>query len=356
MSMLSSLSAVDVAVDAMGGDGAPAVPVQAAIQAARDGVRVALVGNESIIESKLRKYGGRNISTLRIVHSEQVIRMDEKPSRAVRQKQNSSIRVAARMVAERDARAMLSAGNSGAVMASGLFDIGRIAGVQRPAIAASIPTRKEPTVLVDLGANTDPTPTQLAQFAIMGNAYAKTVLRRSHPRVALLANGSEETKGNELTRATHELLSKTKMDYLGYCEGRDIFEGDIDVIVSDGFTGNILLKTMEGLISTVRDLLERRAKKSMIANASALLMKDILRRVLKDLNYETAGAAPLLGLRRRCLVAHGASTVTALTNAIHAADQMAGTRIVEMIEDDILRHAELGLWPEGRSDEESSET
>ena len=345
MSQLSGLSTVDVAVDAMGGDDAPTVPVQAGIQAARKGIRVALIGDEAILEHKVKKYGGKNLSTLRIVHASESIAMDEKPLQAIRKKPDSSMRIAARMVKVQDARAMVSAGNSGAVMAAGLFEIGRIGGVQRPAIAASLPTRKQPTVLIDLGANIDPSPVQLAQFAIMGEAYARAVLHREKPRVGLLANGSEESKGNDLTRETHEILTQSQLDYVGYCEGRDVFEGELDVIVTDGFTGNILLKTLEGFVSTIRDLVERRIRKSLIASAGALLLKDVLRSMKKDLDYERAGAAPLLGLKRRCLVAHGGSSVKAMTNAIHAADQMAGTRIVEMIEDSIRRHAELGLWP-----------
>jgi glycerol-3-phosphate acyltransferase PlsX len=344
MSLLSGLSAVDVAVDAMGGDGAPTIPVRAGIQAARKGIRVALVGDESILERKIKQFGGRRLSTLRIVHASESIEMDEKPLAAVRRKTDASVRVAARMVKDQDARAMVSAGNSGAVMAAGLFEAGRIGGVQRPAIAASMPTRQQPVLLLDLGANVDPSPVQLAQFAVMGAAYARAVLHRDQPRVGLLANGSEANKGNDLTRASHEILLQSELDYVGYCEGRDVFEGELDVIVTDGFTGNVLLKTVEGLVSTIRDLVERRVRKSILASAGALLLKDVLRGLKKELDYESAGAAPLLGLKRHCLVAHGGSSLNAMTNAIYAADQMAGTRVVEMIEDSIRRHAELGLW------------
>lgn len=346
MSNVSGLSIVDVAFDAMGGDGGPAFNVEAGLRAAKRGIRVALVGDQAIIEARLEALGGRTPNTLRVVHAPDSIAMDEKPSSAVRKKRDASICVAARLVASGDARSLLSAGNSGAVMASALFDIGRIPGVQRPAIGAVLPTRKGKTVIVDLGANIDPTPVQLAQFAVMGEAYARVALGQSRPRVALLANGSEEQKGSDLTRAAHEILEQCEFDYRGYCEGRDIFEGELDVIVTDGFTGNVLLKTLEGFVSAVRDIVERQIRSSVFATAGAVLLKDVFRKVKDKLDYEQAGAAPLLGIQKRCLVAHGGSSINALTNAIVTADKLAGTRLVETIEESIARHADKGLWPQ----------
>ena len=336
---------VDVAVDAMGGDGGPAVPVEAGLLAAKRGIRIALVGDRAVLERELSKLSAKPPPTIRIDHADDVIGMDEKPSTAVRKKRQASVCVAARLVASGEARALVSAGNSGAVMGSALIDIGRIPGVQRPALAACMPTKRGPAVVVDLGANIDPTPVQLAQFAVMGEAYAKAVLERPRPRVALLANGSEEAKGTDLTRAANELLESSTIDYIGYCEGRDIFEGEIDVIVTDGFTGNVVLKTLEGFVTSVRQIVEANIRDSLFASMGALLMRDVLRRVRKQLDYEKVGGAPLLGIAKRCLVAHGAASPTALANAIIAADALSGTQVIETIEARIIEHAELGLWP-----------
>jgi glycerol-3-phosphate acyltransferase PlsX len=337
-----------IAVDAMGGDRGAAIPVEAALLAAQGGTSIVLVGDERVLREAIERIGGDVPSTLTIVHAPEWIEMHEKPSQAVRKKRDASLCVAARLVAEGKASAMVSAGNSGAAMAAGLFEIGRTPGVQRPALASAFPTRKSPAVVLDLGANIDPTPVQLAQFAVMGEAYARAVLKRERPRVALLCNGSEEVKGTDLTRAAHEILSRASIDYAGYCEGRDLFEGEIDVVVTDGFTGNVLLKTLEGFVGALRDILVREIRSSIAATAGALLMRNIFGTIKRKLDYEEAGGAPLLGLEKYCLVAHGASSVNALKNAIHAAERLSATRLVETIEDAIRTHAEAGLWPKGR--------
>jgi len=338
------MTTVDVAVDAMGGDGAPAIPVEAGLVAAKRGIRVCLVGDATALERELGRLAPKPPPTISIHHPPDIIHMHEKAS-AVRKKRESSIRVAARLVADGQAHALVSAGNSAAVMTSALVDIGRIRGVQRPALAACMPTKKRPAVVMDLGANIDPTPVQLAQFAVMGEAYARAVLERPRPRVALLANGSEEAKGTDLTRATNEILESATIDYVGYCEGRDIFEGELDVIVTDGFTGNVVLKTLEGFVTSVREIVEGHIRGSAIATAGALLMRGVLRDMKKELDYEKVGGAPLLGIDKRCFVAHGASTPNALTNAIVAADALAGSNVIETIADSIAAHGELGLWP-----------
>lgn len=333
-----------VALDAMGGDHAPLVPVEAALISARQGNAIALVGDEAIVKRAIAKIGGAHPPKLTIVHASETIAMDEKPSQAVRKKRDSSLSVAARLVAEGKADAMLSAGNSGAAMAAGLIECGRIAGVQRPAIASAFPTKKNPIVVLDLGANIDPTPVQLAQFAVLGEAYARAVLHRDKPRVCLLTNGSEEVKGTELTRAAHEILLKTHINYDGYCEGRDIFEGDIDVVVTDGFTGNVLLKTLEGCVSAIKSILEKEIRGSIAASAGALLMRSIFGSVKRKLDYEEAGGAPLLGLEKPCLVAHGGSSVNALVHAIAASQRMVSTNLAEVIRESIARGTEADLW------------
>ncbi len=329
-----------IAVDAMGGDHAPRAPVEAAWRAAQSGQPVTLVGNLQLLEATLQRLGPRP-AALTLVEADEVIGMDEAPSQSVRKKPGASVNIAVREVAEGRAKAMVSAGNSGAVMAAGLFHAGRIPGVQRPAIAAAVPSRMQPTVLLDLGANVDPTATQLAQFAVMGHAYAQTVLARPNPRVAILCNGSEEAKGNALTRGAHALLERSDINYRGYCEGRDVFQGEIDVIVTDGFTGNVVLKTLEGLVDIVRHLFERELTGNLLAGAGALLMRKILGKVQRKLDYEQAGGAPLLGLKESCLVAHGTSSVTALENAIRAADKLVQTGLVRAIEDAIAQHERL---------------
>lgn len=336
-----------IAVDALGGDRGPLIPVEAALNVARSGTAITLVGDEGVLRDAAARFGGlpRNVE---IVHAPEAIAMDEKPSQAVRKKRGASIVVASRLVAEGRADAVVSAGNSGAAMAAGLFELGRIPGVQRPALASAFPTKQQPAVVLDLGANVEPTPIQLAQFAILGEAYARAVLHRERPRVAILTNGSEEVKGSDLTRAAHELLGRSTIHYVGYCEGRDIFTGDLDVIVTDGFTGNVLLKTLEGFVVAVRDILEREIRGSITASAGALLMRNIFGTVKRKLDYEEAGGAPLLGLQRSSIVAHGASSVKALEHAIRAASALGRTGLAEVIESSIQANAEAGLWPPGR--------
>jgi phosphate acyltransferase len=331
-----------VAVDAMGGDYAPERPVQAAVEAARQGVPVVLVGHQREIGRILENVDGGVPAELEIVHAEESIGMDEAPSQAVRKKRDASMRVAVRLAVEGRAAAMLSAGNSGAVMAAGLIDAGRIKSVQRPAIGAAFPTTKKPAVLIDLGANIDPSALQLAQFAVMGAAYAKAILLRDRPRVGVLCNGSEEKKGNDLTREAFAILEQTELDFAGYIEGNQLFEGEVDVIATDGFTGNIVLKSLEGFALTMRAFIEREVRGNLLAEAGALLMGDIFKRVREKLNYEGAGAAPLLGLTHNCLIAHGRSTVPALVNAIHSASRFAASDVIPTIEAMIGAHD--GLW------------
>jgi phosphate acyltransferase len=337
-----------IALDAMGGDHGARIPVEAALLAAKSGVSILLVGDEPALKKTIAEIGGAVPSGVEIVHASESIEMDAKPSQAVRKKRDASICVAARLVAEGKAGAMVSAGNSGAAMAAGLIEIGRLSGVQRPAIGSAFPTKKRPCVILDLGANIEPTAIQLAQFAVMGEAYARALLHYEKPKVALLANGSEEVKGTDLTRAAHEILAKAQIEYVGYCEGRDVFEGEIDVIVVDGFCGNVLLKTLEGFVTALKEMIEREIRSSITATAGALLMRNIFGTIKRKLDYEEAGGAPLLGLEKNVLVAHGASSVNALKNAIFAAGELVKTNLIGTISKSMERHAELGLWPKGR--------
>lgn len=330
-----------IVVDAMGGDHGPSVPVQAALNHAREGGQITLVGDEATVRAQLASLGGEPPPGLQIVHAPDVITMDEKPSRALRKRPECSLRVGARLVAQGQAEALVSAGNSGAVMGAGLMEVGRLKGVERPALASVFPTLGEPVVVLDLGANVDPSPKQLAQFAVLGAAYAEAVLSRPRPRVALLANGSEEGKGNDLTRAAHELLSQSPLDYRGYCEGGDVFTGGLDVIVVDGFTGNVLLKTLEGLVKMVRTLAKEGLQSSLLAGAGALLMKDLLTGLKDRFDYENAGGAPLLGLCSPVIIAHGASSAQAMQGAIRTAEALVRAGVMQVIADRVAEHAEL---------------
>lgn len=337
--------AFDVAFDAMGGDFAPERPVEAAVQAVRShGLRIALVGDPGQLHQRLAALGADGLADLVVVPAEDAIGMDEKPSLAVRRKPKASLNVAAKLVEAGEARAIVSAGNSGAVMAAGLFHIGRIEGVQRPALAACWPTLKAPMVFLDLGANIDPTAVQLAQFALFGEVYARCVLHRSRPRVGLLANGSEEGKGSDLTRATHEILTRAEINYAGYCEGREIWKGDLDVVVTDGFTGNVLLKTLEGFVEAITLSLKSEITRSLVSRAGALLMRGALLAVKQKLDYERVGAAPLLGLEKPVLVAHGGASVNALVHALLAARDRAAQDLEAATLASIERHAGLGLF------------
>jgi glycerol-3-phosphate acyltransferase PlsX len=316
-----------IALDAMGGDLAPAATVEGALRAHRDrGLEVLLVGDEARLTLELRRLGaGEN--ELRIHHASEVVEMDESPGQALRKKKDSSIRVCFELCKSGEAKGMVSAGNSGAVLAGALFVLGRLEGVDRPCIGGSLPTLggHGRAVLVDMGANVECTPEQIVQFALMGEVYARRVLGVAKPRVGVVANGEEEGKGTELTRAAAAALRKPEsgVEFGGYVEGKDVFAGEFDVIATDGFTGNVLLKTAEGAVWAFGQLLKRQIQASRVASAGALLMKDSLEQVKKRVDYEEVGAAPLLGILGTGLIAHGRSTHRAILNALSGAEAFA---------------------------------
>ncbi|MCC7385009.1 MAG: phosphate acyltransferase PlsX [Deltaproteobacteria bacterium] len=341
-----SAAPVDVALDAMGGDHAPRVPVEAALLAVKEGLRIALVGDEAALGAELARHSASPSDALIIISAAEVIGMEESPARALRGKRGSSMRVAVRQVAEGRAAAAVSAGNTGAMMAVSLAVLGRLPHVQRPALAALIPTVREPLVVLDLGANVDPTPVQLAQFALIGEAYARVALGRRAPKVALLSNGTEAKKGTATLREASQILARAPIAYAGFCEGRDLFSGELDVVATDGFTGNVLLKTLEGFVGAVRHLLEEELRRHPLAALGALTLRPALRRMRRRLDHEEAGAAPLLGLAGPALVAHGASSVNALKNAILAAHRSAALPLGPAITEAMQRAASAGLWSE----------
>jgi len=334
-----------IALDAMGGDLAPAATVEGALRAHRErGLDVLLVGDEPRLRSELHRAGaGEN--ELRIHHASEVVEMAEHPGQALRRKKDSSIRVCFELCQRGDADGVVSAGNSGAVLAGGLFVFGRLDHVDRPCIGGSVPTLggSGRAVLVDMGANVECTPLQIVQFALMGEVYARRVLGIPHPRIGVVANGEEEGKGTDLTRAAAAALRKPEsgVRFAGYVEGKDVFSGEFDVIATDGFTGNVLLKTAEGAVWAFGQLLKRQIQSSRVATAGALLMKSQLDQVKKRVDYEEVGGAPLLGVRGVAMIAHGRSTHRAILNALSGAEAFAQQHLEEDLAAAALRGEEL---------------
>lgn len=327
-----------IALDAMGSDDFPAVEVAAAISAARGGHDVILVGAEPRIRPWLRDARGLS---LEIVHASEVIGMDESPVAAARSKRDSSLRRCFDLVEEGKAQAVVSAGNSGAVMATALLTVGRVPGVERPAIATVFPTTTGSSVLLDIGANVDCRPSQLAQFAVMGATYARRVLGLEQPRVALLSNGTEEGKGNEALRETHALLKRSSLAYVGQLEGRDLFAGRADVLVCDGFVGNVVLKSMEGAAEAFLGFMRAEIARSPFGRLGAWLLRPSLRALRRRLDYAEYGGAPLLGVAGAVVICHGASSSRAVENAIHVAARLCAQGLVPALAAELARHADL---------------
>lgn len=311
-----------IALDAMGGDYAPAVTVEGALEAVSEiqGLSVVLVGDEAELANELR---GKNfsVSSIHIKHASQVVDMDEAPLTALRRKKDSSIKVAIELVKSGEADAMVSAGNSGVVMATALFLLGKLPGVERPAIAAVMPTLKGCFILIDAGANVDCRATHLLQFAIMGEAYAKSIFNVGSPKIGLLGIGKEDAKGNELTKEAFKLIKDSGLNFIGNIEGKDIFIGDADVVVSDGFVGNIALKISEGLAEAMTKMLKREISEKSTGRIGYLFLKNALKSFKKKTDYSEYGGAPLLGISKPCIISHGRSTAKAIKNALKLADE-----------------------------------
>ncbi|MBV9074205.1 MAG: phosphate acyltransferase PlsX [Acidobacteria bacterium] len=327
-----------IAVDAMGSDRAPKPEVEGAILACRHhDVRVLLIGREPQIREELDREIAKHPTVgnlpIEIVHATEVIGMGEKAATAVRSKRDSSMRVGLRLVREGRAAGFVTAGNTGAAMATAKMVLGALPGVDRPALAAVFPTSVgKAAILLDVGANVDCKPQHLEQFAIMGEIYSRSIFGMSKPKVGLLSIGEEEGKGNELTREAYTLLRQLPLNFLGNVEGRDLYNGNVDVIVCDGFIGNVALKVSEGLVSAVRYLLKESLKSTISSQVGFLLSRRAFEDFKKRLDYAEYGGAPLLGLKGVCIVGHGSSNSTALKNAIRVAAQFADTRINEKIE------------------------
>jgi glycerol-3-phosphate acyltransferase PlsX len=316
-----------IAVDAMGGDFAPHNIVEGAFLAAKEyGVKVVLVGDEDQVSKELTKYPTSKLPIF-IHHAPSVVAMHDSPSTVIRRMKDTSIKVALDLVKGAQVSGVVSAGNSGAAMALAMYILKKLEGVERPAIATIHPTTKGSTVLIDSGGNVDCKPFQLVQFALMGDAYAKYILGKEIPRIGVLSNGEEEGKGNELTREVHEILSETDLDYIGYVEGRDLNSGEVDVIVCDGFVGNVALKISEGLWETIHAILKWEAQDNIRAKVAYFLMGRAIRRLEKRLDYSEYGGAPLLGINGNCVICHGSSNAKAIMNAILLASELAKNRL-----------------------------
>lgn len=311
----------------MGGDNAPGVEVEGAIAAARRWqIPIVLVGDTARLEAELQKHDVRGLD-ISLRHASEVVGMHDSASDAVRKKKDSSIRVAFDMVKSGDADAVVSAGNSGATMAAGMFVLKRIKGIDRPAIATIFPNLKDQTLVLDVGGNVDCKAHHLAQFALMGDVYARHVLGKERPRIGILSNGEEESKGNELTREVHKLLRQASFNYIGYVEGRDIFNGSVDVVVCDGFVGNVVLKVAEGMADGVSQMLRREIEGRFWAKLGYLLSKPAFRAFKKRIDYAEYGGAPLLGIDGTGMICHGGSSPKAIMNAIHKAHEYVARQV-----------------------------
>lgn len=318
-----------IALDAMGGDYAPQTIVEGAYLAAKlHGAKVILVGDEDRISKELSKYPTSKLP-LYIHHAPHVVAMHDSPSAVLRRMKDTSIKVALELAKEGQASGVVTAGNSGAAMALAMFIFKKLEGVDRPAIATIHPTIKGSTVLIDSGGNVDCKPFHLVQFALMGDAYAKYILNKDQPKIGVLSNGEEEGKGNELTREVHEILSQTDLNYIGYVEGNDINSGEVDVIVCDGFVGNVVLKISEGLWETISSILKWEAKDNIRAKVAYFLMSRAMRRLSKKMDYSEYGGAPLLGINGNCVISHGHSNAKAIMNAILLAQSLARNKLNE---------------------------
>ena len=326
-----------IALDAMGSDRAPRPEIEGAIQAARQyGVHVLLVGPEDILKPELGRYRAAARLPVEIVHASEYITMEDKVE-AIRAKRDNSMRVGLRLVREGRAHGFVTAGNTGAAMATAKIVLGAVPGVDRPALAAVFPTAPgNPAMLLDVGANVDCTPENLGQFAVMGDVYFRAMYGKkpgsSGPRVGLLSIGEEEAKGNDLTRQSFRLLKQLPLNFVGNVEGRDLYNGQVDVIVADGFVGNVALKISEGVANLVRTALKESLKATITRQVGALLSRSAFTDFKKRLDHTEYGGAPLLGVKGVCIITHGSSNANAMKNAVRVAAEFSESGINQSIE------------------------
>jgi glycerol-3-phosphate acyltransferase PlsX len=336
---------ITIAVDAMGSDHAPRAEVEGALRAARSlGVKVILVGRQDVLREELNRHDGARSLPVEVLHASESVTMEDSAAKAVRGKRDSSIRVACRLVRDGVAEGLVSAGNTGAVMVTAKLVQGMLPGVDRPALASAFPTMSgRPAVMVDVGANVDCTERMLGQFAVMGDIYARVILRIENPRVGLLSIGEEEHKGNELTRRAHTLLKTLPLNFIGNVEGSDVYSGHTDVLVCDGFIGNVALKVSEGLVEVIKHMLQQSLEATIAGKIGAVLSRAAFADFKKRLDYSEYGGAPLLGVRGVCIICHGRSNANAIKNAIRVAAEFSSGQINDRIKKELQRWSEIGL-------------
>ena len=324
-----------IVLDAMGGDHAPGVVVEGGVMAAREyGIEVVLVGPQEVVEAELAKHDTAGLS-LPVVHASEVIEMTDEPSVAARKKRDSSMVVGMNLLKSGEADAFTTAGNSGGALAAALFRLGRIKGIKRPALSTVFPTRKGLCFISDIGANTDCRPVYLLQFGIMGSAYAERVLGIPNPRVGIVSNGEEEGKGNILVKEAFKLLKESDLNFIGNVEGKDIPAGLADVVVTDGFSGNIVIKLSEGVATLLMGVMEEEIKKRPVAMLGALLARSALREVKIRLDYSEYAGAPLLGVDGVVIVGHGRSNAKAIKNMVRVGKEAVEKGMVKAIKEGI---------------------
>lgn len=330
-----SKKVVKISVDAMGGDFAPQTTVEGAILAAKEHqTHSVLVGDESKIRMELSKHDCDHLP-IDVQHAPDVITMDESPLNIIRKKKDSSIRIAFDLVKSGDCQAVVTAGNSGAALTGSLFVLDRIKGIDRPAIATIMPTIKDPVIVIDSGANNICKPFNLVQFALMASVYGECILGTIGPRVGVLSNGEEDSKGTKLTQGANALLKDSDLNYIGYVEGKDVFKGDVDIVVCDGFVGNVLLKVSEGVAETVISTLKNEVQKSISSQVGFMLAKKSINDFKKWFDYSEYGGAPLLGVNGGVIIGHGRSSAPAIKNAIQAAYSFAERNVLKHLEDSL---------------------
>lgn len=327
------METITISIDAMGGDNAPSSEVAGAVQTVHDleAVNIVLVGKQDVIESELSRFS-YDKSRISIHHAPDIIEMHESPTEAIKKKPESSLISGLKLCRNKKADAFISAGNTGAVMAASLFTLGRIANVTRPTIGSEFPTEKGTSIVFDVGANVDCKPIHLLEFAIMGTVYANHIHNIENPTVGLLSVGEEKSKGDLLTTETHELLEKSGLNFIGNIEGRDVLKGTVNVIVCDGFVGNVILKFAEGVLGFLKAKFKDYAEKNIINKARVGLAYGTLKNILKDFDYQEYGGVPLLGVNGVSIIGHGRSSPKAFKTMIYKAEHMVREKINQIIE------------------------
>lgn len=325
-----------IVIDAMGSDSAPAVEVEGAVQAVEEfGHDLVLVGDEALVAEELKKYADHS-DKIKILHAPEKIEMHEPAALSVRRKRHSSIVLGMELLKKDEADAFVSAGNTGAVVCAATLSLRLLPSIERPGIAIVIPVLGGTSIIIDVGANINPKPIHLLQYGIMADAYSRYILHKSNPTVGLLNVGEEESKGTDFIKETHALLSESKLNFIGNIEGRDIYAGTADIILCDGFVGNVILKVSESIVDTIVKALKQEIKSSIIATVGAALASSAFNELKKKMDYAEYGGAPLLGVDGRCIISHGSSTPKAIKNAIRVAaefkTQDVNKHIVEELE------------------------